>query len=50
MKVSDPFLPGVCLLVLLRDQEPDKVSITEPPFFIHPPVSEGTTLTSALTH
>lgn len=34
-------VPGVCLLVLLRDEEPDKISITQPSFLIHPSVSDG---------
>lgn len=51
IRCPDPPLPGVCPLVLLRDQEPDKVCVTEPPFFMHSPVSEGTTLNiSSGTH
>lgn len=33
------YVPGVRLLVLLRDKEPNKISITQPPFLIHPSVS-----------
>lgn len=34
-------VPGVCLLVLFGDEEPDKVGVTQPPLLVHPPVTDG---------
>lgn len=41
-------IPGVSLLVLFRDEEPDKISITQSPLLIHPPVPEEQTTQSVL--
>lgn len=37
--------PGVGLLVFLRNEEPDEVGVTQPPLFVHLPVSDGANLT-----
>lgn len=34
-------IPGVSLLVFLRDEEPDEISVTQPPLLIHSSVPDG---------